>query len=57
MFFPIAFLVEDCDGLLDENTEFSYNRFTSKTWACETLGSPTKKAVAYGEWYRADLIK
>lgn len=57
MYFPIAFLVEDCDGLLDENTEFSYNRFTSKTWACETLGSPTKKAVAYGEWYRADLIK
>ena len=57
MYFPIAFLVEDCDDLLDENTEFSYNRFTSKTWACETLGSPTKKAVAYGEWYRADLIK
>lgn len=57
MFFPIAFLVEDCDDLLDENTEFSYNRFTSKTWACETLGSPTKKARAYGEWYRADLIK
>ena len=57
MFFPIAFLVEDCDDLLDENTEFSYNRFTSKTWACETLGSPTKKAVTYGEWYRADLIK
>ena len=57
MYFPIAFLVEDCDGLLDENTEFSYNRFTSKTWACETLGSPTKKAIAYGEWYRADLAK
>jgi hypothetical protein len=57
MFFPIAFLIEDCDGLLDENTEFSYNRFTSKTWACETLGSPTKKASAYGEWYRADLAK
>ena len=57
MYFPIAFLVEDCDGLLDENTEFSYNRFTSKTWACETLGSPTKDASAYGEWYRADLIK
>lgn len=57
MYFPIAFLVEDCDGLLDENTEFSYNRFTSKTWACETLGSPTKEASAYGEWYRADLIK
>ena len=56
-YFPIAFLVEDCDGLLDENTEFSYNRFTSKTWACETLGSPTKKASAYGEWYRADLAK
>lgn len=57
MYFPIAFLVEDCDGLLDENTEFSYNLFTSKTWACETLGSPTKKAIAYGEWYRADLAK
>ena len=55
MYFPIAFLVEDCDGLLDENTELSYNRFTSKTWACETLGSPTKEASAYGEWYRADL--
>jgi hypothetical protein len=55
MFFTVAFLVKDCDGLLDENAEISYKRFTSKTWACETLGSPTKKASAYGEWYRADL--
>lgn len=55
MYLPIAFLVEDCDGLLDENAEVSYKRFTSKTWACETLGSPTKEARAYGEWYRADL--
>ncbi|MBR4398901.1 MAG: hypothetical protein IKT05_06935 [Fibrobacter sp.] len=55
MFFTVAFLVEDCDGLLDENAEISYKRFTSETWACETLGSPTKEASAYGEWYRADL--
>lgn len=57
MYLPIAFLVEDCDGLLDENAEISYKRFTSKTWACETLGSPTKEASAYGEWYRADLTE
>ena len=55
MFFTVAFLVKDCDGLLDENAEISYKRFTSKTWACETLGSPTKRADAYSEWYRADL--
>ena len=56
MYFPIAFLVEDCDGLIDEKATISYKTFTSETWACEEgKYSPTKKASAYGEWYRADL--
>lgn len=56
MYFPIAFLVEDCDGLIDEKASISYKTFTSETWACEEgKYSPTKKASAYGEWYRADL--
>ena len=55
-YFPIAFLVEDCDGLIDEKATISYKTFTSETWACEEgKYSPTKKASAYGEWYRADL--
>lgn len=56
VFFTVAFLVKDCDGLIDENATISHKSFTSNTWACEEgKYSPTKKAVAYGEWYRADL--
>ena len=52
----VSFLVQDCDGLIDENATISHKSFTSNTWACEEgKYSPTKKAVAYGEWYRADL--
>ena len=54
----VSFLVQDCDGLIDENATISHKSFTSNTWACEEgKYSPTKKAVAYGEWYRADLAK
>ena len=52
----VSFLVQDCDGLIDENATISHKSFTSNTWACEEgKYSPTKKASAYGEWYRADL--
>lgn len=55
-YFTVAFLVKDCDGLIDENAKISYKTFTSETWACEEgEQSPTKDAGTYGEWYRADL--
>ena len=54
----VSFLVQDCDGLIDENAEISHKAFTSEVWACEAgKYSPTKKAGAYGEWYRADLME
>ena len=54
----VSFLVQDCDGLINENAEISHKAFTSEVWACEAgKYSPTKKAGAYGEWYRADLTE
>ena len=54
----VAFLVKDCDGLIDENAKISSRAFTSEIWACEEgKYSPTKTAFAYREWYRADLAR
>lgn len=57
-FFDVIFLIEDCDGIVSESSVLSRKTFTSSTWACEEGSySPTKEAKAYGEWFRADLLK
>ena len=57
VFFDVIFLVEDCEGLINESTSMTHNKFTSTIWACEEGSySPTKEASAYGEWFRDDLI-
>ncbi|MBQ7079161.1 MAG: hypothetical protein IJM92_05720 [Fibrobacter sp.] len=71
-YFPVAFLVQDCDGLIDENSTVTSKVYTSKTWCNpEKMASDYKEIVsnpdckvgastyvsAYGEWIRADLIK
>jgi hypothetical protein len=71
-YFPVAFLVQDCDGLIDENSTVTSKLYTSKTWCNpemmssdhkETVPNPDCKAgastyvSAYGEWSRADLVK
>ena len=56
-FFDVIFLVEDCEGLINESTPMTHNKFTSTTWACEEGSySPTKSAETYGEWFRDDLV-
>jgi hypothetical protein len=50
-YFPVAFLVQDCDGLIDENSTVTSKVYTSNTWNYED-GSYVN---AYGEWSRADL--
>ena len=57
VFFDVIFLVEDCEGLINESTSMTHNKFTSTIWACEEGSySPTKEASAYGEWFRDDLV-
>ncbi len=71
-YFPVAFLVQDCDGLIDEKSTVTSKVYTSKTWCNpEKMASDHKEIVsnpdckvgastyvsAYGEWIRADLIK
>lgn len=91
-YFPIAFLVQDCEGLIDEKSTIVIKGHKAKTW-CSALISKSddelqeefmdengewhwpspedwqstykpnpdcgeeghESAVAYGEWYRADL--
>ena len=49
--FPVAFLVQDCDGLIDENTTVTSKVYTSNTWNYDD----GTYVSAYGEWIRADL--
>ena len=71
-YFPVVYLVQDCDGLIDENSTVTSKVYTSKTWCNpEKMASDYKEIVsnpeckvgastyvsAYGEWIRADLIK
>jgi hypothetical protein len=35
-FFPVAFLVQDCEGLIDRNSQITYKGFTSRTWCGDT---------------------
>lgn len=51
----VAFLVRDCNGVVDVNTEFTSSSYASPLWNCES-GQFTE-SEAYGEWYRADLAK
>ena len=40
-YFPVAFLVQDCDGLIDENSTVTSKVYTSKTWCNpEKMASP-----------------
>lgn len=71
-YFPVAFLVQDCDGLIDENSTVTSKLYTSKTWCNpEKMSSDYKEIVpnpdckvgantyvsAYGEWLRTDFVK
>ena len=52
-YFPIAFLVQDCDGLIDVNSTVTSKVYTSNTWNFHD----GTYVDAYGEWHRADLVK
>lgn len=82
-YFPVAFLVQDCEGLIDRNSQITYKGFTSRTWCGDIMKSndelraedslgleqslykPNPNCAAnahtdvnaYGEWFRADLMK
>ena len=82
-YFPVAYLVQDCEGLIDRNAQITHKGFTSRTWcgdimksneelmAGDSLGQdqsfykPNPNCAAnahtdvsaYGEWFRADLVK
>jgi len=51
----VAFLVRDCNGVVDVNAEFTSSSYASTLWSCES-GQFTE-SEAYGEWFRADLAK
>ncbi|SHK48753.1 hypothetical protein [Fibrobacter sp. UWEL] len=57
-FFTVYFLVEDCDGIISENTNIIRRGATSKRWACEEGNySPSLDAISYGEWYSESLLE
>ena len=54
----VEFLVKDCDGLIDENTEITINSYTSSIWKCGENGYPSDDDVEQrGEWFHPDFVK
>lgn len=54
---PVAFLARDCDRLINTNFDFLFSRFQSTKWIRGENPESVAMAYAYGEWYRADLVK
>lgn len=52
------FLVQDCDGLIDENAETIIHNYTSSIWACGEYGYPSDDdSEPRGEWFHPDFVK
>ncbi|MCQ2102432.1 MAG: hypothetical protein MJY98_04320 [Fibrobacter sp.] len=47
-----GFLVEDCDGIISENTIVRHREATSGRWTCDG----TSNVQAYGEWFSESLL-
>lgn len=48
-----GFLVEDCDGIISENTIVRHREATSGRWTCDG----TSNDQAYGEWFSESLLE
>lgn len=51
----VTFLIEDCEGIINENTVVSRRYAESSRWICGT--SNEYKVRAYGEWYNDSLLE
>lgn len=52
------FLVQDCDGLIDENAETIIHNYTSSIWKCGEYGYPSgDDSEPHGEWFHPDFVK
>lgn len=40
MYFTVGFLVQDCEGLIDRNSQITYKSFTSRTWCGDVWKTP-----------------
>lgn len=54
MFSHVIFLIEDCEGIINENTVVSRRYAESGRWICGT--SNEFKVLAYDEWYSEALL-
>ena len=44
-YFPVAFLVQDCEGLIDRNSEITHKSFISRTWCGDLMKSREEMMV------------
>lgn len=52
------FLVQDCDGLIDENAETIIHNYTSSIWKCGEYGYPSgDDSEPHGEWFHSSFVK
>ncbi len=57
-YFTVYFLIEDCEGLIDENTTIVHRGARSKRWKCEEGSyNPIPNVQSYGEWYSESLLQ
>ncbi|MCQ2107680.1 MAG: hypothetical protein MJZ05_02835 [Fibrobacter sp.] len=58
MFNAVHFLIEDCEGIFNENAAIKYNGAYSNRWSCdEEYNEPPINIKSYGEWYSESLLE
>ena len=45
MYFTVGFLVQDCEGLIDRNSQITYKGFSSRTWCGDVWKTPDEMNV------------
>ena len=45
MYFTVGFLVQDCEGLIDRNSQITYKGFSSRTWCGDVWKTPDEMSV------------
>ena len=44
-YFTIGYLVQDCEGLIDRNSQITYKGFTSRTWCGDVWKTPDEMSA------------
>lgn len=56
-YFTVAYLVQDCEGLIDKNSKITYKGFSSRTWCGDIMKSDEELMVGDSLVLGQDIYK